>query len=446
VKAAAALPVAMAALLVASGAAAQIAMPKLAPRAPGAPPPKPAPPAAPAAPTAPAAPAAHAAHAAHKPAAAVHGHAPRKEAPPAGPAPDVKLSVEAPARSGPWTMRVTNAGDVPVRLVADARLLVLEVTPRSAAKAVRCELPADMRPADDADSALVLPPGRSYAETFDPRLYCFGGRLADALGTGASVVARLGWTGGSKARAPYVVQSIDGVEPVLAPLKALQADAIGVPDDPSVPLTSFGAPRPDDPDPVKLAIRGPASIDAGSPGGISIDVTLRNEGKRPVSLRFRPETLRFQVAGPSSVEDCRWPLQPVAAMRELFTTVRPGGAQDLAVLLHDYCSGHVFDDPGLLVIRPSLDTRKASGADIAIKTFDGEVIATTTTLLRLHQGAKPPQLRRPHLEPIPGAPPPGPPSGAPPGASLGPPPPGASSHPGLAPAPSSLAAPPPSPR
>jgi hypothetical protein len=205
------------------------------------------------------------------------------------------------------------------------------------------------------------------------------------------------------------VQSIDGVEPVLAPMKALQADPIGVPDDPSVPLSSFGAPRPDDPDPVNLAIRGPASIDAGSAGGISIDVTLRNQGKRPVTLRFRPETLRFEVAGPSSVEDCHWPLLPAAAMRELFTTVRPGGAQDLAVLLHDYCSGHVFDDAGLLVIRPALDTRKASGADIALKTFDGDVVATTTTLLRLHHGAKPPHLRRPHLEPIADAPPPEPP-------------------------------------
>jgi hypothetical protein len=424
VKTAAALLVTTAALLVAGGSRAQVAMPRLAPpRAPGAP--RPAAPAAPAAPATP------------KPAAAVHWRpAPKKEAPPAGPVPDVTLAVEAPTRSGPWTMRVTNAGEVPVRLVADARLLVLEVTPRSATKAVRCELPADMRPADDADSALVLPPSRSYAETFDPRLYCFGGHLSDALGAGASVVAHLGWTGGNKARAPFVVQSIDGVEPVLAPVKALRAEPIGVPDDPTVPLTSFGDRRPDDPDPVKLTIRGPASIDAGSPGGISIDVTLRNQGKRPVTLRFRPETLRFEVAAPRAVENCRWPLMPVAAMRELFTTVHSGGAQDLAVLLGDYCSGHVFDDPGLLVIRPALDTRKASGADIAIKTFDGEVVATTPTLLRLHQGAKPPQLRRPHLEPIPGAPPPGPAPGSPP--------PAASSPPGLPPAPSSLAAPPPS--
>lgn len=329
---------------------------------------------------------------------------PKEPPPPAGPAPDVKLTLEVPTAHGPWTMRVTNGGDVPVRLVADARLLVLEVTPRGAAKPVRCELPADMRPGDDMDCPLVLPPGRSYAERFEPALYCFGARLLEALAQGSIVVGRLGWRGGNKTRPPFEVASISGVEPELAPLKEIVSPPVGLPDDPSAPFAPPPPPNPDDPDQVTLTLRGPVSIDAQSSAGVNVVMTLHNAGKRPVIVRFRPETLRFDVTGPGGAESCRWPLNPVAAMRDLFTTVPAGGHTELGVLLSAYCSGRAFAEPGLVVLRPALDTRRASGADIALRTFDGVVLATSPVFVRLHQGLKPPRLQRPHLEPLPSAP------------------------------------------
>jgi hypothetical protein len=310
------------------------------------------------------------------------------------------MTLDAPSRLGPWTLHVTNRGDVPVRLVADARLLVLEVTPRSAARPERCELPGDMRPADDMDSALVLPPGRSYAETFEPRLYCFGARLLDALSAGAVVVGHLGWTG-TRAHGPYVVQALDGVEPVVGPLRTVDSPPIALPDDPTPAPAADVASRLDDPDPTRFTLRGPAAIDAASSGNIGVLVTLHNAGKRPVTVRFRPETLGFRVASPAGVQDCRWPLSPVAAMRELFTTVRPDASTDLAVLLGDYCDSHAFEQPGLLVVLPRMDTRKASGADLAMHTFDGQVLASTPTVVRLHKGTKPLRLKHPHLEPLP---------------------------------------------
>lgn len=329
---------------------------------------------------------------------------PKEPPPPAGPRPDVKLTLDAPTLRGTWTMRVTNDGDVPVRLVADARLLVLEVTPRGATKPVRCELPADMRPGDDMDRPLVLPPGRSYVERFEPRLYCFGHHAADALSQGSIVVGRLGWLGGNKTRPPFEVASIAGVEPELAPLKDIASPPIGLPDEPSVMLEDRAPPPPDDPDPARLTLRGQAFIDAQAPNGIGISLTLHNAGKRPVIVRFRPETLRFEVTGARGAEDCRWPLLPVAAMRDLFTTVTPGGNADLGVLLDAYCTGHVFDEPGLVMVRPELDTRKASGADIALRTFDARVLATSPVVVRLHRGAVLPHLQHPHLEPLPSAP------------------------------------------
>jgi hypothetical protein len=305
-------------------------------------------------------------------------------------------------------MRVTNDGDVPVRLVADARLLVLEVTPRGATKAVRCELPADMRPGDDMERPLVLPPGRSYVEHFEPRLYCFGQHLLDTLAQGSIVVGRLGWLGGNKTRPPFEVASIAGVEPELAPLKDIASPPIGLPDEPSATLETAVPRRPDDPDPATLTLRGPASIEAQLATGIGITVTLHNAGKRTVIVRLRPETLRFAVTGPMGPEDCRWPLAPVAAMHELFSTVPAGGNADLSVLLDAYCPGHSFDEPGLVVVRPELDTRKASGADIALRTFDGRVVATSPVVVRLHQGLKHPRLQHPHLQPLPSTPPPPP--------------------------------------
>jgi hypothetical protein len=332
-------------------------------------------------------------------AAPPRGRTNTKEPPaPSAPSPDVRLAVEAPTTTGPWTMRVTNAGQVPVRLVADARLLVLEVTLRGEAKPVRCQLPADMRPADDMSNGLVLPPGRSYAETFEPRLYCFGPRELTALTPGATVVGRLGWPG-NKDRPPFVVSPFEGVEPVVAAMKTVDSPPIMLPDEPTPSAAPPVAPAADDPDPVKLSVTGSKAVDAASPNGIAVTVTLHNDGKRPVTLRFRPETLSFEVAGASGIEHCGWPTLPGAPMRELLTTLRPGGSESLAVMLRDYCSGHALDAAGLLVVRPALDTRQASGASIGVKTFDGEVIATTPTVVRLHQGLVREALRHPHLEP-----------------------------------------------
>ena len=92
-------------------------------------------------------------------------------------------------------MRVTNDGSVPVRIVADARFLSLELTRRGEKRAERCELPVAMRPDDWTDRSLVLPAGRAYVETFEPRLYCFTGNAPKALGPTSIVVGHLGSLG-----------------------------------------------------------------------------------------------------------------------------------------------------------------------------------------------------------------------------------------------------------
>jgi hypothetical protein len=308
--------------------------------------------------------------------------------------------IETPTTRGAWTLRVVNDGKVPVRIVADARLLALDVTPRSARASTRCELPADMRPSDDLDRTLVVPAGRSYAESFEPRLYCFGSKL-DVLTPGAVVVAHLGWTAGRKSEPPFEVSAIEGVEPELGPLKSVDAPPVALPDELSVWMAATTPPDPDvESDAPRLSVRGPASIDADSPNDIEIPITLRNEGARPAVVRFRPEVVGFDVVGPAGVEHCAWPMVPAAAMREMFTTVPPKGTETLNVTLGSYCTRQALDEAGLIVARPRIDMRNASGAAVGVRSFDGEVIALTPTVVRLHRGAKPMGLVRPRLEPV----------------------------------------------
>lgn len=331
----------------------------------------------------------HVRHAAAKPAAV-----------PSGPKPDVKLVLDVPTTHGPWTMHVVNEGDVPVRLVADARLLSLEVTPRGERKTVRCQLPADMRPADDMDRALVLPPKRSYSETFEPRLYCFGERELDSLSPMAIVVARLGWPERANGRGPHVVAPIDGIEPEVASLSGIDSPPVALPDEPT-PAMPLAAPAraPDDPDPVRLSLKSSRAVDAESAENLALTVTVHNDGKRPVHLRFRPETLGFEVTSAAGVQHCAWPTQPSAAMREAFTTLPPNGAQSLTVLLGDYCGRAPFAASGLVVVRPDLDTRKAGGESLGLRTFDGVVVAATPSVVRLHRGDTGPHLERPRVDP-----------------------------------------------
>ena len=295
-------------------------------------------------------------------------------------------------------MRVTNGGDVPVTLVADARLLALDVTPRSARKAEHCELPGEMRPQDDLSRPLVLPPKRTYAERFEPRLYCLSGSHLDALAPGAIVTATLGWSGHGT-HPPLMVSALEGLEARVAPAKSITSLPVALPDEP----TPAPAPVRDDAalaargDPT-LALESARSIDAGSSSEIAIPITLINKGHRATVVRFRPETLGFDVVGPRGADHCGWSMLPAAPTRDLFATLGPGASSTLTIILSAYCPARALAQPGLYVVRASLDTRRASGADIGIRSFDGQVIATSPTVVRLRHGSAAEPLVRPALE------------------------------------------------
>jgi hypothetical protein len=332
------------------------------------------------------------------------GQADKRDAAKPAPLPaDVTLTIDASTPRGTWKMRVTNQGDVPVTLVADARLLSLDITPRSARKPEHCQLPADMRPQDDLGRPLVLPPKRSYAERFEPRLFCLDGARLDALASGSIVVATLGWSGKST-KPPLVVSPVEGLQGRMAPAKAIVSAPIALPDEPSPePSLSKQVARDEATASMSnapwLVVRSGRSVDATSAQDVTIPVTLTNAGHRTVVVRFRPETLAFDVVGPTESVHCAWPAMPSAPTRDLFTTLAGGGSTTLTVVLSAYCPSRVLQQAGLYVVRAALDTRKASGAEIGIRTFDGQVTATSPTLVRLRRGASVEPVGRPMLQP-----------------------------------------------
>jgi hypothetical protein len=307
---------------------------------------------------------------------------------------NVSLALETPTTHGAWRMLVTNDGDVPVTIVADARLVSLEVTPRGSHTAERCQLPQEMRPQDDLGRALVLPPKRTYAESFEPRLYCLEKSRLDALGAGSIVVATLGFSGRAP-RPPVEVSPVEGAETRVASLKAITAPPVALPDEPTAaPLPAMSQRT----EPL-FTLQTPRTIDAASPNDITIPVTLKNTGHRAAVVRFRPEMLGFDVLGPRGADHCAWPALPTAPTRDLFTTLGAGGDVGLTLVLTAYCPTRVFEQSGLYVVRATFDTRRASGAEIGIRSFDGQVIATAPTVVRLRRGLHAQPYVRPYLQP-----------------------------------------------
>jgi hypothetical protein len=270
-----------------------------------------------------------------------------------------------------------------------------------------------MRPVTDTDRALVVPPKRSYSERFDPRLYCFGAAEAKALVAGASVTAHMGFASAQKLNAneipppPYVVSPFEGVEPAVSPLKeiASAATSIGAGETPAPAASSSAsasaapsATPPSEPFPPRMSVSIPPRERTASPRDLSIPVTLRNDGVRPITILFRPETLAFDVSGPDGPVRCSWP-QPVGGtVREMYTHLAPHTATSQTVLLSAYCPRSVFERTGLYSVKPRLDTRGGSAEAIGLRAFEGEVVGEKTMLLRVERGRSP-SSERPNLDP-----------------------------------------------
>jgi hypothetical protein len=142
------------------------------------------------------------------------------------PPPPVGVRVIAPSARGSWLLRIDNHGDEPLMIAADVRLLRFEVRSPAGGKPKQKTYAGgwSLRAADcngpkafgltghfPAGRDLVLEPGDSYVEQFDPRLICFD-EQAELLVPGARIKAYYGWEPqkvpkGKMEAAPFVADS-----------------------------------------------------------------------------------------------------------------------------------------------------------------------------------------------------------------------------------------------
>lgn len=340
------------------------------------------------------------------------------------PPPRVALTLTPGSNGGPWRLHIENKGEGPIRIPADPRLLVLELTPavataseadtgKGAKKAQqkappppRCILPDDARPSTDEGRELVIPPSRSWSAPIDPLFYCFGERERAALVPGTSVKARFGWpsppprAGAKPAKAPpltppFAVAPVGASVGKIAPAKSIEADAFTLAEP---VLVDKPTSAEDEAASSTVTLSVPRSLDAARGAELATTVTLTNGSDRPITLLFRPEMLQFSVSGPAGTVSCGQPRSVAAPIRELFTTVPVNGKSSATVLFTTTCPSGTFDEPGIYRVTPRLDTTNASGRPLGLHSWEGVAVAKTPLLLRVRTPRKPALFPRPALD------------------------------------------------
>jgi hypothetical protein len=318
---------------------------------------------------------------------------PKKEEPMNSP--QVTLTINAAFADSGWSMTVANTGLVPLRIVADARLLSFEIKGETGVP-VKCALPADARPTADIERALFVPPGRGYTERFDPRLYCFGTKEAAALVEGATVVAKYGFAGTGKTP-PFIVSPPD-VDTAKygdaiawpSPVKEIQSAELTLPKRP-VPITPITPAE----NTARFRVSMTQRMDSSNAFDATVTVTIHNEGIRPETLLFLPSTVAFDIQSPlgKSVR-CSLGLAPTA-VRDLLTTVGAGHDSSISVAADRMCPTGTFDTEGLYRMTPILDTRRVlAGPGLTLATGEWRGDAA---IFRIRQGKTP--RPKPELDP-----------------------------------------------
>jgi len=327
------------------------------------------------------------------------------EPPPLPPA-EARLRVIVPQTSGAWIMRIDNEGNVPLRIPADVRLLKLEIEPEegSKEKPTTCELPKALRPTGFPEArALLLGPGQSYLEPFDPTLFCFGKAAAKLKGN-ALIHARFGWDPPKKPskkgpQPPFAVETTER-EPTISPLVDIKAPSIVLgPDQKEIVAAMVAAVitnpevKPEDkgeakaPKPIvderagKLEITATNWIESSEARGMTLTVTAKNTGLRPLIVALRPWMLSFHIEGPYGISrDCDGSSARGSLPRDAFQTMKPGASTSFSVLLAEVCPRESFPRPGLYRVTTTLSANETtSGVD----AYTADIGTNEPSFLRL---------------------------------------------------------------
>ncbi len=359
------------------------------------------------------------------------------------PAPStVKLTVTQHGPELPWRYQLTNHGEHPVVVVADPRLLWFEVeVPGKRTKRRTCRLPEGLFPkAPDRDFAILLRPGDTFEQRFDPRLYCFAAGGQTELVAGSVVHPRFGWprvyttswqrgkaVKTEKLSAPFVVSppeppraerasapsrragaAAEGATKIKRPtpslsthLRALEGQGFGLKSAyaswskdalPGGALSGASADSQADEDdpfsPPTPELTAVVGSDAEAERTATITIQLKNPSReRALSVFFRRELLSFEVMGPDGLRSCEPEPRSRAPEAQAFTTLGPGKSIQVVSRLVELCPRRTFDRPGLYLVRARLDAR-TRGDDAGVDAFTGRVVAATPASVRIKSGEK----------------------------------------------------------
>jgi hypothetical protein len=351
------------------------------------------------------------------------------------PDPEIRVRVIAPSAEGPWLFRIDNEGGRFLRIPADIRLLRLTIEggntmARVAARPVSCAAPPGLRTEGFPEkNAILLGPGESYAESFDPRLFCFG-KDAQALAGGAVVRARFGWDpppkGAKKVDPPFAVEGttfpaeVAPQKQLVAPTLVLSYEPSDADDDETAPVggaepppnppsagiepppsppSDGGADTPPNPpearppevvdeNAARIELKASPWVDASSGSRVALTITATNVGHRAALAAVRSRMLAFRVHGPDGVERCDAAPPTRSIPREGFQTLKPGASVTQTVLVEEACGRELFRRPGLYRVTPTLHLDE-SGSEIGLAALTGTFRAKEPTLVRVQAGPLP---------------------------------------------------------
>jgi len=349
-----------------------------------------------------------------------------------------RLWIIAPSAQGSWILRIDNESDEAIRIPADVRLLRFTVRPlknkRWVSRPVICDGPRafGLQRRFPARRALLLRPGYSYVERFDPRLFCFG-KKAKAIAGGSLIKASYGWPERPRwskrpERPPFVAESTklprkyrplrqlksptlllsymapqpeaDSVEtaetadrpvgPTAAPIGAAgddpydgadegkdEANTSATPGNTTTPSsakpiskTPAVLPRVVDELAPRFALTASRYADAAHARNIIVSVQTHNAGKRSAPVVLRRRQFSFKVFGPNGRTLCRRSTADHTVPPDHFRTLRHGKHIHLRVLLAELCPHGTFNRPGLYWAVPKLFADE-SGSDFGIRAMTG---------------------------------------------------------------------------
>lgn len=266
-----------------------------------------------------------------------------------------------PDTSWPYRYVLAISATSEVELVADARLLRLEITVPGRRRPHRCEAPGRPRRVDEA-TPRTLRSGERWAEWVDLRELCWG-RALEALEAG---------TEGTTVRATYEVGR--GARAWVVRAGGASVRAL-VPVDVALPRRTASIPAPGAAEPAARVTLAAADVRRGAP-------TLRVAAYATGSVRrrawLRPDRFRFHVVDPTGARfECRLPPTGGTPIPDLFSRLDARRGVRFSLDAAAYCGADAFETPGIYEVTPELVLDEDGAAwelDAIVGTFTGAAV------------------------------------------------------------------------